>query len=193
MIPFYLAVHEAGHAMAQWYSGIPFKRVLVRRRADWDTPVTGGRMNGLAFQGTIEGHSIFQAVPGVVVRESADDFATMYRAAEIEILHVLAGPIAEAKKTHRALYLFGGSQDVNHATEIARAIPDRFESDMLKKGIERAKTLFRDTDIWKATLAVADALQDRLSLEWHQVCEIVKEETGLEEQDYGWPLDKTDW
>jgi hypothetical protein len=113
---------------------------------------------------------------------------------EIEVIHSLAGPLADAHHNHRALFLIyftTGRSDYEQANqlldEFTRTREERTEYfDRLEK---KTKIILRDPNVWKAVEAVATALQKIHILEWEEVVEIISPITGEDRRPYDcmWP------
>jgi hypothetical protein len=165
----YVAVHEAGHAVASWHvqqmlgrDRCQFERVFIRTPEEVSAgPYIDQRGRPIQCIGLMEGPSRYN--PGVFNPISAPpDIRSLHRQnMEAEVITSLAGPIAEArirKCSLAAAYLVGGKDDYDMAK---RCVADfEGEADMSEafgKLQERAGTIVRQR--WSSVLALADKLR----------------------------------
>jgi hypothetical protein len=134
--PRYVAVHEAGHAVAGWVvqkqipgqeSFRPFHCVVVRSPEEIRAgPYIDSRNRALEIQGIVEASDRYQSL-GPEHRKQREEtdprFLESARCCmEADVVVALAGPIAEAKYRHRsrvAVTLEGGRSDLEAATRKA--------------------------------------------------------------------------
>lgn len=173
------AFHEAGHALAFWWNGQPIKRVTVRTEAESCAgPMFDLRGNPQFAEGLVEAdylvpHPAFDA-PGI-----AEYLPSMIDAIERDLLHCVAGPVAEAVYRHgRADRLIRGSGrgDLCRVHELISLLPPRKLLDAESVAIARATCLVHR--YWFAVGAVAGLLQMRGTVEGAAVTALLCEITG---------------
>ncbi len=202
-----LAIHEAGHAVAHWYTGSRFHRVLVRTSKERKTgPYVDRRGREDDSVGMVETGRRFNALSHVTGQKAMDIkwpgtpaearlILERQRAAmEIEVIHCLAGPIADARYNHQSLaavYYTKGITDFEQARqnvdEFTRTREERAEClDRLER---KTKAILRKPGVWKAVESLAAALQEKHALEWDEAIEIISRETGegVRPYDTMWP------
>lgn len=173
------AIHEAGHALAFWWNGQPIKRVTVRTKAEACAgPMFDLRGNPQYAEGLVEADYLvprpaFDA-PGV-----AEYLPSMIDAIERDLLHCVAGPVAEAVYRHgRADRLIRGSGrgDLCRVYELISLLPPRKLLDAESQAIARSSCLVHR--YWPAVRAVANLLQDHGMVEGQAVIALLCEITG---------------
>ncbi len=191
-LPFYVAVHEAGHAIAHWYSGSSFNVARVRTRSEI---ASGRRLDKLHLAandvaGSITGPRRYTSSEtiGEQSSKSADGptpgrLSTMRANAEIEILHDLAGPIAEARYRRTAivpLLIRGAASDYEHARRMAAEFADDAAeiAAAIAAGAAAARKMLQGHGVWAATLEIARELHRRRRITYKQVCRIAGKHTG---------------
>lgn len=187
-IPKYLAVHEAGHAVAAcilyrvvgvsgWH---PFSRVFVRPRTDWQTPHVTRRGAAIPCGGMLDEPDFYKPMFRKVRNAglAPDLLATMRARMEAGAIVSIAGPFAEARyrrQSQAAAILAGGDGDwkfIKMTTgEFCRT---KAEQSALIADLERrTSALLRVPANWQAVLNVADALLAKRSLTSKQVYRIM--------------------
>ena len=210
--PFYVAVHEAGHAVAGWSTGTRFRFVHLRTQEEvLAGPYLDDRGREVDCIGGVEGSdryhplSLLYSDPSLRLDDmevgncSAEDLLalkTTWRAnAEIDIIISMAGPVAEARYRHFSLtatYFLGGAGDIEKIRpRLDYLTRTEAERTRLEVDLEaRTRRMFREPSVWDAVLAVADELRARRKLEWNDVLKIVRRVTGQDKRPYDWLLPK---
>jgi len=162
--PRYVAVHEAGHAVARWALSPdlsePFDRIFIRTPREAAAPpyVIGG----------VEGRLFYQPFGCYLPDRTLLDLLDFQREdMEREVIDCFAGPVAEARARHISLYRAlteGGSQDCDAAHSALKdfyrpgAELDAASDALLKRAVKLV------SQHWSAINALADELMDRRSL-----------------------------
>lgn len=107
--------------------------------------------------------------------------------AGIEIIHQLAGPIAEAKFLNVqaiAVIIESGRDDWEHAKLIAADVvrTDEELSSLLEQQELEVRKIFMRPGVWKAVQTLADELLKKHSLNWAEVISIIADHTGEAER-----------
>ena len=205
-IPRWIAIHEAGHAVAHWHVAkelfgpngwCGFERVFVRTPEEAASgPYIDDRGRENYCSGMIEGPAFYNAIaaltgerglmldlgmpPEANEAECARIRAQLPKSMEAEVISRLAGPIAEAKYRRISFVLatiFGGESD----WKIASACAWDFCRTEDQHGQLLEKLRRRASSIirqnWAAVNAVADTLLLRHSLTGEEATAIIKSHT----------------
>lgn len=198
-IPRYVAIHEAGHAVASWVlqrelgrDWCQFHRIVVRSPLEIAAgPFIDRRGREVDCSGLLEGSPRYQSVFTLGGREIyapefyADAAAAhpgllddMRAAAEADAVEFIAGPAAEARYrrwSFLSCILFGGDNDWFQASATGRdwtRTAEEFAA-FLDRAEKRARALVRDRRVWAAVNALADALMVRRIMEAEEACELI--------------------
>ncbi|NER66689.1 hypothetical protein G3436_26100 [Pseudomonas sp. MAFF212427] len=173
------AIHEAGHALAVWWNGQPITRVTVLTHAQASSgPLIDLKGNPHAAQGLVEADYLI-VQPAFAAPRIAEYLPSLVEPIERDLLHCLAGPVAEAMyqgvPPDRVL---GGSGrgDRCRGHELIRLLPAHKLLDAEPLAIARSRTLLRR--YWAAVTAVADLLQARGTVDGEAVCALLSAVTG---------------
>ena len=215
-LPRYMAVHEAGHAIAHWYTGTLFLGVFLRTpqevlagpyidRKGHECDCFGGvespsraepkgRMLGKDDWHIDEITLGDQNGDSKSSNELAKLKAIMRSEMEIGVITFLSGPIAQARFSHESIaaaYIGGGRSDIE---EIRARINDfcrseQEDSELWNRLEKRTCAMLREPRVWEAVLAVADKLRQRGRLEYEETLAIIERVTGQGERpsDYLYP------
>ena len=181
-----ICFHEAGHAVMDWYTGHAFHEVRVF--------IENGCLNGVVTGGGVNFSSYNQEGYYTNLQNIAhlgNDFIEgALISAGISMTTHLAGPIAEARYSHTS---FGGlflydlwsscfNTDGKKVESIAAAfsISGKDKRDLIDAAVRKTRKIFGEPGVWDAVCAVADALQKKNTLDFDEVCEAIKERTGME-------------
>jgi hypothetical protein len=167
------AFHEAGRALAFLYAGHPFTAASV-----W--PVAEG------YAGRMEGAS---AVHGGFIGAAR-------LSAELEIVAVLAGPLAEARAARHslgAIVLTDGNHDWHRAHDLAATWFPAAPSAALALAEERARALVSSRQGWRTIEALAARLIATGRVEWAEAAAAFAEAYAAEVPSFAawvahWPL-----
>lgn len=172
-VPFYVPVHEMGHAIASWATRHRFDYVIVRPRQEWNTPRRDEYGNMLSCGAMVVGPRRCDpfSLDGIAIDEQD---GRLLRDVLLDIVCDMAGPIAEARirrwSLRRVFMEGGGGVDWDNAEEAASLFPLTCDPHRLINAcIARARLLFRWPGIWAATLDIAKKLQRRGRLEEQEV------------------------
>jgi hypothetical protein len=201
-IPRFAAIHEAGHAVAHWYTGSRFQRVFVRTIEEVAAgPYIDNRGREHTVTGMVEGerrhNSLFEMTRGQIRSidvENQTDASDVeidgkslkkrqHTLAGLEIIHDLAGPIAEAKfleVSTIAVIIEAGRDDWEHAKTMAADVVCSEEeiSSMLEAQELETRKMFQMPGVWQAVLALADELIKRRSINGEEAVTIIAKYTG---------------
>ena len=193
--PMELCVHEAGHAVAQWYIGVPFREARIVLEAGQAHGLEGPPMAG----GVVIG---FEPVPPrrdwLALAEAGDATARARgrMAAEMQMFCACAGAIAEgryptslacwtavAQRQGRTwldpdviLYGGGGESDLAHIVAIVADWPEGVG--MAARARRLVHAFVRGRVAWGAIMAVARRLRQQWVLTWSEVASIAREHFG---------------
>ena len=111
--PMGTCIHEAGHAVAHWYVGVPFDEIRVCSRREppldpGDAPIPGAA-------GVVSGFDLVPPRRDWLARAAAGDAEALARgraATEMEMFCAYAGPFAHARHTERYILRRAGEQPV---------------------------------------------------------------------------------
>ncbi|WP_454249625.1 hypothetical protein [Pseudomonas sp. R151218B TE3479] len=173
------AFHEAGHALAFWWNGLPIKRISVRTKVEACAgPLFDLRGNPQYAEGLVEADYLVSRpafdAPGI-----AEYLPSMIDAIERDLLHCFAGPVAEAVYRHRRsdrLIRGSGRGDLERGHELISLLPPRKLLDAQAQAIARCSRLMHR--YWPAVCAVADLLQASGRVEGNVVTALLCEITG---------------
>jgi len=196
-VPRWVAVHEAGHAVAGWamqralgLEGYRFQRILVRSAEE---VAAGAHVTGLGCRvnclGMVEetaryqpvGHYVPDGMQSAASRAERGRMIAAWRNnMEADVIELLAGTLAEARCRRIArteVLRSGGRGDyalaLRKAHDFAR---DEHELGRLMNGLwRRAATLLRDPAHWAAVGALADALLERHTLDGAEACTLIEQ------------------
>jgi hypothetical protein len=199
-IPRYVAIHEAGHAVAAWalskdagwsFRGAGFDRIVIRTRFEAAiAPYIDDRGREVDCVGIVEGATFYNPslsfVPDMKVYDADSDSLVddnsffverERRRMEAEVICLFAGPLAEARYRRISpwrAFLFGGETDNERARLVLR---DFYRSDDLLG--QAYATLYRRASAlvgkhWSAIDRVASALMIQRSLSGDEALPIIE-------------------
>ncbi|MBF0446729.1 MAG: hypothetical protein HQL67_00865 [Magnetococcales bacterium] len=192
------AIHIAGHALAHWHTNSPYHRVFIRSIEEISAgPYLDARNKAHAVIGMVEGgqrhNALFEITQGQIRSIDIDPpkletgrqidgqqfKKTLIDQASREIIHDLAGPMAEALFLEIpviAVVIEGGRDDWEHARILAADVmkTEAEISALLEKQEQATRSLFRMPGAWLAIETLADALLDQASLDWPQSLALIK-------------------
>jgi hypothetical protein len=188
---FYIAVHEAGHAVAHWYTHTHFHDVSIRTAEDIAAgPYVDDDGCEHHVAGTLEGSAGYRClsrIPGITPEQIAEFHAAMpggareARAqADNEVVHLLAGPIAEAKYKgvdFRETLQRGGKKDLKGIAAVTSDFPSEDPWTLLESAAQRVCVMLEEPGVWDATLAIARELSEHLVLTYGNVLAIAEQHT----------------
>jgi len=188
-IPFVLAVHESGHALARWYTGDFTDFVVVRTDDEIATegPYIDRRDREVYENGFTDCYSRYKPLGDDISDFDEAIRNRMRNAMEIQLIHTLAGPIAEARHSRKSLKVImflGGWGDYNFANKCAKEFATTSKNDFLHTAEKRVRAIFKEPGIWPAVLAVAMKLQSKRVLNGDEVSKIIQKVTKQRERKY---------
>jgi hypothetical protein len=184
--------HEAGHALARWYCGHFFDRVLVLtveqvRRSEWPKnrrgfvrPDIEGMVDGYALgPSPALGPEHYKAMSPEALRFLQVDI-------EQELIDCLAGPIAEAAYSRRSVVtamLWGGDGDMGRVRQLLNEwFPDpAARAQAYRLAARRTAALVRSGPGWRALTALAEALYESGELDWPEAKPVIEAAYGREQ------------
>ncbi|TDF84421.1 hypothetical protein [Pseudomonas sp. H9] len=173
------AFHEAGHVLAFWWNGQRIKRVTVRTRAEALLgPMADLRGNLLHVKGLVEAEYLVP-LPAFEPPGIAEYLPSMVDAIERDLVHCLAGPVAEAIYRHspsERCITRSGAGDRQRAMELIALLPARKVQGAEALAIARAGCLVRR--YWAALSAVAQLLHQRGEVYGEELIALLNQLTG---------------
>ncbi|WP_249934995.1 hypothetical protein [Azotobacter chroococcum] len=176
----YVAIHEAGHALAYWWNGQFIDSATARTKAERRAgPLMSRNGREVDCDGMVEG-SNFIAAPSVDLEYGLHlGNPLLPEMVERDLLHCYAGPVAEAQYRRAGLWLalwLGGGGDMEHARELLALLPEDQRAAAERRTIARCRELVRR--YWPAVCALADLLQERGRVEGEDVVDLLCAITG---------------
>ena len=179
MRPRCTAIHEAGHALAVWWNGQPIARVTVLTHAQ----VASGPLIDLSghahfAQGLVEADYLI-VHPAFAARGIAEYLPSLVEPIERDLLHCLAGPVAEAVHRHARydrIIRGSGRGDRCRAHELISLLPAHKLLDAEALAISRSRCLVRR--YWAGVVALADLLQAHGVVEGDAIATLLCHATG---------------
>ncbi|SEN66490.1 hypothetical protein [Pseudomonas sp. NFACC39-1] len=173
------AIHEAGHALAFWWNGLPIKRITVRTRDEaYAGPMIDLLGNPHYADGLVEADYLVLR-PALAARGIAEYLPSMVDSIERDLLHCFAGPVAEAVYRHGRsdrMISTSGRGDLDRGHELICLLPPRMLLDAESRAIARCSCLVHR--YWFAVCAVAGLLQEQGVVEGKVVTALLCEITG---------------
>ncbi|MEG1040614.1 hypothetical protein [Pseudomonas sp. NUPR-001] len=187
------AFHEAGHVLAFWWNGQRIKRVTVRTRAEALLgPMADLRGNLLQVKGLVEAEYLVP-LPAFEPPGIAEYLPSMVEAIERDLIHCLAGPVAEAIYRHspsERCITRSGAGDRQRAMELITLLPARKVLDAEPLAIARAGCLVRR--YWAELSAVAQLLHEQGTVYGEELIALLSQLTGESPTRLGNPLSSLD-
>ena len=189
-LPFFVSIHEAGHATGCWATGTDFDEVIVRTWTTLAEPFVDRRGRNLGpLAGIVVGsphhHSGFPW--------PKDMNASVRASILIDAAILAGGPLAEARyrKVHGGCALVDSGSDMDAIQRLTADYAATFDPP------DVSTSLFTDVmavhrrltrGLWPATLAVAEALHARGRLSHRDVLRIIESVTGAGQRPYSFLL-----
>ncbi len=189
----YVAHHEAGHAVASWamqrelgHDWIHFHRVFIRTKEQAKAgPYIDYRGREVDCIGMLEGPSRYNSVRRPVADieyvnmspERTAEFKEMWQNMEADVVELLAGSIAEARRrrcSRFAAMLMGGMEDYEEAK--AKVCDFHRNQDEITQVLgrleQKASKVVRNH--WSSVTALATALVDRMEIDGEEATAIIE-------------------
>lgn len=184
-----VAIHEAGHALAYWWSGQGIYSAAARTKAEMRAgPYIDRRGRESDPEGIVEASSFIPA-PSVALEYGHSMGADLPELVARDLLHCYSGPVAEAIYRRTGLewvFWFGGFGDWQNASDLLALLPEDQRPEAGRQAIARCRELVRR--YWPAVLALADLLQARGRVEGEDVESLLCAITGESPEWRGNPL-----